>query len=104
MKNNYHEELRQKVSSICSAFEATENSPIDCTKPEYLHIDGLSKIGKSQILSVFQDYEGIVWITSDCADEPIELDYIPTDSIKEILDWLEKNLSIKAFGPLINNN
>lgn len=98
-----HELLRQKVSSICSAFEATEEHPIDCTRPEYseLHIEGfnepaqgLSEAEKPQVLTIFQDPEGIVWFTSDFTEEPVELDSILTDSIREILMYLEENLNV----------
>lgn len=98
-----HEILRQKVSSICSTFEATEEHPIDCTKPEYseLHIEGfnepaqgLSEAEKPQVLTIFQDPEGIVWFTSNFTEEPVELDSILTDSIREILMYLEENLNV----------
>ena len=96
-----HELLRQKVSSICSALEATEEHPIDCSNFDMeLHIDldevaqGLSEMEKPQLLSVFQDSEGIVWIITDFNDEPIELDSILTDSIREILVYLEENLNV----------
>lgn len=99
-----HEMLRQKVSSICFAFEATEEHPIDCTRSEYseLHIEGfdeqaqgLSEAEKPQVLTIFQDTEGIVWFTSDFTEEPVELDSILTNSIQDILFWLEYNLNKK---------
>lgn len=100
MKNE-HELLRQKISAICSAVYATEEHPIDCSGFDTeLHVDlyevaqGLSEMMKPQLLSVFQDSEGIVWITTDFSDEPIELDDILTDSIKEILMYLEENLNV----------
>ena len=96
-----HELLRQKVSSICSALEAAEEHPIDCSNFDTeLHIDldevaqGLSEMEKPQLLSVFQDFEGIVWIITDFNNEPIELDDILTDSIREILVYLEENLNM----------
>ena len=100
MKNE-HELLRQKISAICSAVYATEEHPIDCSGFDTeLHIDldevaqGLSEMMKPQLLSVFQDSEGIVWITTDFSDDSIELDDILTDSIKEILMYLEENLNV----------
>ena len=96
-----HEILRRKVSAICSAVYATEKHPIDCSRFDMeLHIDihevsqGLSEVEKPQVLTIFQDTEGIVWITIDFMDEPIELDSILTDSIREILQYLEENLNV----------
>jgi hypothetical protein len=63
-----------------------------------LHIDiyevsqGLSEMEKPMVKTIFADQEGIVWITIDFEDEPIELDSILTDSIREILQWLKDEL------------
>jgi len=111
-----HNILRDKISSICSAFEATEDNPINCIREDAmeLHIEGiteaaqgLSESEKPQVSTVFHDPEGIVWITfleypfggSPCNSEPMELDSISiNDSLKEILSWLEENLSVNALG------
>jgi hypothetical protein len=47
---------------------------------------------KPMVKNIFQDEEGIVWLTIDFEDEPIELDSILTDSIREVLQWLEEEL------------
>ena len=95
-----HEILRRKVSAICSAVYATEEHPIDCTGFDMeLHVDlyevsqGLRESEKPQVLSVFHDPECIVWIETD-SDGIIELDDILTDSIREILMYLEENLNV----------
>ena len=97
-----HETLRQKVSAICSRENATEDNPINCVRDDSceLHIEGideaaqgLSESEKPMVTSVFQDQEGIVWITVEFYDDPIELDDILTDSIREILHWLETELN-----------
>ena len=95
-----HELLRQKVSAICSREYATEDNPIVCDDDNHmeLHIDlyevsqGLSEMEKPMVKNIFQDEEGIVWLTIDFEDEPIELDSILTDSIREVLQWLEEEL------------
>ena len=95
-----HEVLRQQVSAYCSREMATENNPIVCDGEDNmeLHIDideasqGLSEAEKPQVLTIFHDPEGIVWITTDFCDEPIELDNVLTDSIREILQWLKDEL------------
>jgi len=96
-----HETLRQKVSAICSREHATEDNPINCVRDDAmeLHIEGideaaqgLSESEKPMVTSILQDQEGIVWITVEYYDEPIELDDILTDSIREILHWLENEI------------
>ena len=96
-----HELLRQQVSAICSQENATEDNPINCVRDDAmeLHIEGideaaqgLSESEKPMVTSIFQDQEGIVWITIEFYDEPIELDDILTDSIREILQWLKEEL------------
>lgn len=97
-----HETLRKQVSAICSAFEATEEHPLSCVLDDAveLHVDlfevsqGLSESEKPQVLSVFHDPEGIVWIKTD-GDDVIEIDDILTDSIGEILAWLKENYRVK---------
>ena len=99
-----HEILRKQVSAICSAFEADEEHPLSCVLSDTveLHVDlfevsqGLSEFEKPQVLSVFQDSEGIVWIKTD-SDSVIELDDILTDSIEEILNWLKENYRIETM-------
>ena len=70
-----HEELRQKISCVCSSNYATENRPIDCTKGSMLTIGddeamGLSELDKPQVTGIFHDPEGIVWITMYAARWP----------------------------------
>ena len=97
-----HEILRKQVSAICSAFEADEEHPLSCVLNDAveLHVDlfevsqGLSESEKPQVLSVFHDPEGIVWIKTD-SDDVIEIDDILTDSIGEILAWLKENYRVK---------
>ena len=65
-----------------------------------LHIDtyevsqGLSEMEKPLVENVFLDQEGIVWATID--GEVLELDGLLTDSLAEILEWLEEAYHIKA--------
>ena len=95
-----HEQLRQQVSAYCSREMATEDNPIVCDGEDSmeLHIDiyevsqGLSESEKPMVKTIFADPEGVVWITIDFEDEPIELDSILTDSIREILQWLKDEL------------
>ena len=96
-----HEQLRQQVAGYCSREMATEDNPIVCVRDDAmeLHIEGideaaqgLSESEKPMVKTIFADPEGIVWITIDFYDEPIELDSILTDSIREILQWLEEEL------------
>lgn len=116
MADMEHESLRQKISSICSAVFATEENPVNCIRESAmeLHIEGiteaaqgLSESEKPQISTVFQDSEGIVWVTfveypmggSPRNSEPIEIDRITVnESLKEILSWLEENLRVDALG------
>ena len=88
-----HEELRQKISCICSGNYATENRPIDCTKGSMLTIGddeamGLSELDKPQVTGIFHDPEGIVWITMYGDPDPKEIDDLTTSDLAKILDWL----------------
>lgn len=88
-----HEELRQKISCVCSSNYATENRPIDCTKGSMLTIGddeamGLSELDKPQVTGIFHDPEGIVWITMYGDPDPKEIDDLTTSDLAKILDWL----------------
>lgn len=88
-----HEELRQKISCICSGNYATEDCPIDCTKGSMLTIGddeamGLSELDKPQVTGIFHDPEGIVWITMYGDPDPKEIDDLTTSDLAKILDWL----------------
>lgn len=114
-----HEELRQRISSVCSALEATEEKPINCELENAmeLHISGiyeeaqgLSEAEKPQVSVVFQDDTGIVWVGFKdnvlldangyviTDDGIIELDSLITTSLREILSWLEENYRIETLG------
>ena len=62
---------------------------------------GLSESLKPQVENIFQDSEGIVWITID--GEVIELDNILTDSMVEILEWLKDVYNIEPLNDLDND-
>lgn len=88
-----HEELRQKISCVCSGNYATEDRPIDCTKGLMLTIGddeamGLSELDKPQVTGIFHDPEGIVWITMYGDPDPKEIDDLTTSDLAKILDWL----------------
>lgn len=88
-----HEELRQKISCVCSGNYATEDHPIDCTKGSMLTIGddeamGLSELDKPQVTGIFHDPEGIVWITMYGDPNPKEIDNLTTSDLAKILDWL----------------
>lgn len=92
-----HELLRQQISCVCSGEEATEEKPIDCTKDGTMLIignseaQGLSELEKPQVTSVFQDYDGIVWVNIYGSNEPIEVDDLDTLDLQNILDYLQEN-------------
>jgi hypothetical protein len=99
-----HEILRQRISSICSDEEATEDHPLDCTKGKTMLVIGddeamgLSELDKPQVINVFNDYEAIVWVTLYGYNEPIELDSLSTSDLKNILEWLETEYSYNTVG------
>lgn len=73
--NMEHEDLRQRISSVCSALFATEENPINCVREDVmeLHIEdngggevaqGLSEFEKPQVESIFQDNEGLYGLSS----------------------------------------
>ena len=105
-----HEILRQKISTVCSFFKATEVNPFNCVREDEieLHISGVDEVAqglseslKPQVENIFQDSEGIVWITID--GEVIELDNILTDSMVEILEWLKDVYNIEPLNDLDND-
>ena len=101
------EKMRHKISAICSAMQATEERPIVCDRDDAmeLHIEGineaaqgLSESEKPQVMKVYHDHEAIVWVEIEYCDEPIELtDITVTDSLSQILHWLEEYCDIKAL-------
>ena len=104
-----HEILRQKISAVCSSFKATEENPISCVLEDEieLHISGVDEVAqglpealKPQVENIFQDPEGVVWITID--GEAIELDNILTDSMSEILEWLKDVYNVEPLNDLDN--
>lgn len=105
-----HEILRQKISAVCSFFKATEENPLNCVQEDEieLHISGVDEVAqglseslKPQVENIFQDPEGVVWITID--GEVIELDNILTDSMAEILEWLIDVYNIEPLNNLDND-
>lgn len=92
-----HELLRKKISCVCSGEKATEEKPIDCTKDDTILIignseaQGLRELEKPQVTSVFQDYDGIVWVNIYGSNEPIEADDLDTLDLQNILDYLQEN-------------
>ena len=96
-----HERLRRKISSVCSALYATEESPIKCDGEEHIMLTighdeamGLSELELPQVTEIFHDHEAIVWVRILGEDEPIELDELPTSDLEDILKWLEEELHI----------
>ena len=77
-----HEIYRQRISCICGGEEATEESPIDCTNQSTILVlgedeaMGISTLQMPHVTSVFQDYEGIVWVNIEGSDEPMEADVL----------------------------
>ena len=105
-----HEILRQKISAVCSFFKATEENPLNCVLDDEmeLHISGVDEVAqglseflKPQVENLFQDPEGVVWVTID--GEVIELDNILTDSMSEILEWLKDVYNIEPLNDLDND-
>ena len=105
-----HEILRQKISAVCSYFKATEENPLNCIQEDEmeLHISGVDEVAqglseslKPLVENIFQDSEGIVWITVD--GEVMELDSILTDSMAEIFEWLKDVYGLEPLNNLDNN-
>ena len=96
------EELRQKISAICSAMHATEENPIVCNELSIEGVteaaQGLSESEKPQVMKVYHDHEAIVWVEIEYCDEPIELSNITVkESLSQILRGLEEDCNIKAL-------
>lgn len=96
-----HEKLRRKISSVCSALYATEQSPIKCDEEEHMMLTighdeamGLSELELPQVTEIFHDYEGIVWVKVLGEGEPRELDELSTSDLKDIFKWIEEELHI----------
>jgi len=96
-----HERLRRKISSVCSALYATEETPINCNREDCTMLTighdeamGLSELELPQVTEIFHDHEAIVWVRILGEDEPIELDDLPTSDLEDILNWLGEELNI----------
>lgn len=91
-----HEELRQKISCVCSGEYATEDNPIDCEKGSMMltigHAEamGLSELQMPEVQKIFQDPEGIIWVRIRGEFEPRELDTLDTSDLTDIVKWLEE--------------
>lgn len=90
-----HEVLRQRISAFCSALEADEEHPIDCTADNLMECrisgvdeeaQGLSESDKPLVTKIYHDYEAIVWVEVD--GEDIEADDLITSSLSDIAIWL----------------
>lgn len=100
-----HELLRQRISSVCSAFMADENNPLSCILEDAmeLHIEGVDEAAqglreaeKPLVSNIFEDSTNVVWATID--GEIIEIDRLLTESLEEILEWLEENYDVQTYG------
>ncbi len=83
-----HEEYRQKISGFCSRDYATEEKPIKCDIIIGHDGIGLSELEKPNVIGIFQDSEGIVWVFVYGVPEPVEADELTTDDLKTIYDYL----------------
>lgn len=82
------EELRHKMSWICSDVYATEEHPL-ALENVYLDLENKGLIRPQdmcQITSVFMDYEGIIWFTSPQFDSPTEFDHMQESHLQRILE------------------
>jgi hypothetical protein len=84
---------------------ANEDNPLLCILEDAmeLHIEGidesaqgLSEAEKPLVSNIFEDSTNVVWATID--GEIIEIDSLLTESLAEILEWLEENYDIQTHG------
>lgn len=82
-----HEQLRQKISCLCSANNATEDNPIKCDvivgEDES---QGLSDSEKPHVIGIFHDSEGVVWANIKWYAEPYEVDNLTTSDLKTLVE------------------
>lgn len=53
-------------------------------------------IAKRVATCIFEDSTNVVWATID--GELIEIDSLLTESLEEILEWLEENYDVQTYG------
>lgn len=97
------EEIRQRISAICSRFNAVEDKPLSCDNISISGIDepaqGLSDSLLPHVVNVFHCPEGIVWATIEGSKEPVDLSEVTvTDSLELLLWHLEEKYNIQTSG------
>ena len=81
------EDLRHKISAMISSVYGDEENPFVFAEPIVIgeeDVQGLSDAEKPKVVSMFHDYEGIVWFNIDGYEEPIEFDDLSLADIKAI--------------------
>lgn len=85
------EDLRHKISAMISSVCGDEENPFVFAEPIVIgeeEAQGLSDAEKPKVVSMFHDYEGIVWFNLEHYDEPIEFDDLTLADIKAIWDGI----------------
>ena len=85
------EDLRHKISAMISSVYGDEENPFVCAEPIVIgeeEAQGLSEAEKPKVVSMFHDYEGIVWFNLEDYDEPIEFDDLTLADIKAIWEGI----------------
>ena len=87
------EEIRQRISAICSRFSAVKDKPLLCD----VTVPSLIGVGSPNIVNVFHCPEGIVWATIEGSKEPVDLSEVTvTDSLELLLWHLEEKYNIQT--------
>ena len=66
----------------------TEKNPLEFKYPVVLEDEGffgMSELEKPQIISAFEDGEGIIWFNVEYCNEPIEFDQFDTEMLFTLL-------------------
>ena len=87
----FHEILRHRISAFC--MDTSEQNPIYCDGITIGDDDamGIGELNKPMLISIFQDYEGILWGNIYGYSLAMELDYFSNNDLNKILTWLEEN-------------
>ena len=86
-------EIRERISAICSHFNAVDGKPLLCD----VEVPSLIGIENPNIVNVFRCSEDILWATIDGDNEPVDLSEVTvTDSLQLLLWELEEKYNIKT--------
>lgn len=84
------ESIRHYLSRILADHCATEQRPLECDISLTFGSNGISDLEQTQVIALYEDSEGIIWVLEDINSDYIELDKVWIDNQIDIVKGLEQ--------------